>query len=123
MKFLTKRMTPSPRLQVSLSPSLLVFRCLLSPVPCLLILFSAVSAAAQPAGTTQPSGGRWAFIICGHPGDEAHQKQFADSAGRICKAMTERFRFPADHVWVRFGVDDGRTERTSANSVEPRQPP
>jgi hypothetical protein len=58
--------------------------------------------AALPAA----AGDRWAFIICGHPGDEAHREQFADSASRIGAVLADRFGFPADKVWTRFGVDD-----------------
>jgi hypothetical protein len=88
-----------------------------------LSLLSANSAKGQPAGTTQPPAGRWAFIICGHPGDDQHRKLFAESTEQIRKALTERFAFPASNIWIRFGADEGRAERTSANSVESRQLP
>jgi hypothetical protein len=111
--------------------------CPLSPVPCLLLLslLSAFPSIAQPAGSTQPITGRWAFIICGHPGDDAHRKTFAESTEQIRKTLTERFGFPASNVWIRFGADDrpaterepsddaGRAGRTSASSVESRKPP
>jgi hypothetical protein len=80
-------------------------------------------ATAQRANNTQPPTNRWALIICGHPGDEAHRKEFAASAEQIRKALIERFGFPAAGVWVRFGVEEGRAGRTSASSVESRQPP
>jgi hypothetical protein len=63
-------------------------------------------AGVAPAETMTTAANRWAFIICGHPGDEAHRKQFADSATQIRKALVDRWAFPADHVWLRFGVDE-----------------
>ena len=105
----------SPRLLVSLSPCLLVY-----------LLHSAIPAAAQPAPAAD-SGARWAFIICGHPGDEEHRKQFADSASRIVKALTGRFGFAAKNVWIRFGAEDQRAgRRQPPDDVEPQnsdQPP
>jgi hypothetical protein len=125
-----------PRHIQSVRPSPL--RCLLataSAVSVVLTLLFAIPAAAQPAGTTQSPTSRWAFIICGHPGDDAHRKLFAESTEQIRKALTERFGFPAKNVWIRFGADDRRASerqppdedrragRTSASSVESRQPP
>jgi hypothetical protein len=74
-----------------------------------LLLFSTLPAAAAD---------RWGFIICGHPGDEDHRKQFADSADRIRKTLVGRFGFPASNVWIRFGVD-GKDDKTLEASRGP----
>lgn len=105
-----------PSLPVSSSPRLPV--CPLSPVPCLLTLSLILAAAIPSAAQTTPAASpadRRAFIICGHPGDEDHRKQFADSAGQIAKALTNRFGFPAKNVWIRFGADDADKEFLEAS--------
>lgn len=92
----------------------------LSPVRCPLTPVYSVAALALILLSTLPAvaGDRWAFIVCGHPGDEAHREQFADSAGRIRKALVGRFGFPASNVWIRFGVE-AKDEKTLEASRGP----
>lgn len=64
------------------------------------------SAAPQPGGALRarevPSTKR-ALILCGHPGDKAHRKPFAESVEKIRAALIERYEFAADNIHVQFG--------------------
>ena len=54
-------------------------------------------------------GTKRALILCGHPGDKAHRKPFAESVEKIRDALIERYQFAADDIHVQFGgpVADG----------------
>lgn len=80
----------------------------------------AAPASAQSAGdTSQPGhvaspeetplhhkvvpGTRRALIVCGHPGDQPHRQMYARSVAKLHAALTIRYGFPAEQVWVLFG--------------------
>jgi hypothetical protein len=48
-------------------------------------------------------GTKRALILCGHPGDKAHRKPFAESVEKIRDALIERYQFSPDEVHVQFG--------------------
>jgi hypothetical protein len=54
-------------------------------------------------------GTKRALILCGHPGDKAHRKPFAESVEKIREALIERYQFAAGDIHVQFGgpVADG----------------
>jgi hypothetical protein len=54
-------------------------------------------------------GTKRALILCGHPGDKAHRKPFAESVEKIRDALIERYQFAANDIHVQFGgpVADG----------------
>src|SRR3954463_13619073 len=78
---------------------------LLTPAVAASLLPPAVSAAGPPKGT------RRAMVVCGLPGDDEHGKLYAGAVEKIVTALTQRYGFPADQIFVRFGVpvgdDDG----------------
>jgi hypothetical protein len=55
------------------------------------------------AGARAPAAARRALIICGHPGDDEHRKQFADTVESLHKSLVERLAFDSQNVWVLFG--------------------
>lgn len=63
-----------------------------------------VEEAARSAPAT--SGIRRALIICGHPGDDEHRRQFAETLAQMQTALVERYGFHADAVWVLSGGED-----------------
>lgn len=61
----------------------------------------ATGAAGAPSDAAE--GTRRALIICGHPGDKAHRKPFAETVEKLRETLTARFGFAASDVRVEFG--------------------
>lgn len=71
---------------------------------CTLLVALTLSCAGQaPSGEPPSEGTRRALIICGHPGDEAHRKMYAETVEKLHKALIGRSGFSPKEVWVRFG--------------------
>jgi hypothetical protein len=66
----------------------------------------------------EPSDGvRRALIICGHPGDDEHRKQFAATAESLAKSLVERLQFDPAAVWVLFGGEEAAAEAPQPGNV------
>lgn len=55
---------------------------------------------------SQPAGRRNVLIVCGHPGDTAHEIQFAESIGRLHAGLTSNFGVRKQDVTTLFGEVD-----------------
>lgn len=55
--------------------------------------------------TASDAGTRRALILCGHPGTQAFRQAYRESAEKIQDVLVNRWGFPAEHVWVRYGVE------------------
>src|SRR5579872_6666838 len=64
---------------------------------------SAAPEARPLSKTLNFAGTRRALIICGHPGDKAHRKPFAETVEKLREALIERYGFAAADVHVQFG--------------------
>jgi len=62
---------------------------------------TATAAPGAPADAAE--GTRRALIICGHPGDKAHRKPFAETVEKLRESLTTRFGFASSDVRVQFG--------------------
>jgi hypothetical protein len=82
---------PAPHVKTFTAISVMTWYCVLA----IATLNSAPDAA--------PTGQRHALIICGHPGDDAHQELFAGSVNRIRHALTSRLGFDAGLIRIQFG--------------------
>lgn len=76
-----------------------------------LVLGGVLPSWGQRAGgsaeeASDGNGTKWLLMICGHPGDQEHKELFADSVARIRKALTSRFGFDENNVWLWFGADE-----------------
>ncbi len=70
----------------------------------LAVLPSLVATAAESRGDPpERRGTKRALLICGIPGDEEHRALFAGAVEKIASALTTRYGFEADDVFVRFG--------------------
>ena len=47
---------------------------------------------------------RRALVLCGHPGNDTYRQAYERSARTIQRALTDRYAFAAEHVWVRAGT-------------------
>jgi hypothetical protein len=64
------------------------------------------AASADPADkAAAPPRQRHALIICGHPGDAAHTKAFAETVGKIGDGLARTVGIPAERQRVLFGAD------------------
>src|SRR5258708_301300 len=70
---------------------------------------AAVPESELVAGGLTLPGMRRALILCGHPGDRAHRKPFAEVVEKTRQALIERYGFMAGDVHVQFGgpIADG----------------
>ena len=48
---------------------------------------------------------RHALILCGHPGDEAHTKSFAETVGKLREGLTTTVGIPPERQYVLFGSE------------------
>jgi hypothetical protein len=65
------------------------------------------SMTSVGAGQDEPNVGvRRALIICGHPGDDDHRKQFAGTVESLRKSLIDRLQFDSASVWVLFGGEE-----------------
>lgn len=55
------------------------------------------------SGTAPAPGTKRALIFCGHPGDKAHRKPFAETVEKLRAALIEHYGFDAPNVRVQFG--------------------
>lgn len=83
-----------------------------------LILAASVFALAQPpepprevapppreAAPREPLPNRHALVLCGHPGDAAHAKTFAETIGKLRDGLTKTAGIPAEQQYVVFGTE------------------
>ncbi len=66
-----------------------------------------VSSSEPDAANEEPAsdvGTRRALILCGHPGTQVFRQAYRESAEKIHDILVNRWGFPAEHVWVRYGI-------------------
>ena len=81
------------------------------PVPaCAALCLLAATALAQEPATRPAAGVKRALILCGHPGDDDHRKQFGESLVKIHRGLTEQLGFSAENVVAFFGVNADKDE-------------
>jgi hypothetical protein len=94
-----------------------------------MLLCGMLAAAGWAAGGDEPLFGniqitvsqqagestRRALIVCGHPGDDEHRKQFAETVDSLRASLIDRLQFDAESVWVLFGG-----EEVSADAPRPK---
>jgi len=49
---------------------------------------------------------RHALILCGHPGDDAHAKSFAETVGKLREGLAKTVGIPAERQYVLFGSEE-----------------
>ena len=64
------------------------------------------AAQTSPEHTSAAMSTRRALIICGHPGDDEHRKQFAETVESLRTSLIDRLNFDAESVWVLFGGEE-----------------
>jgi hypothetical protein len=66
-------------------------------------------AASQADDSTSNVAGKRgtkrALIICGHPGDDEHQKMYVDTVAKLQQTLSTRYGFPAKEIRIQFGTD------------------
>ena len=74
----------------------------------LLRLFSAcmiLGTVSTAIADDEPQGVRRVLIICGHPGDDAHHKLFAETIERLAKGMETNLKVSPEHIHLQFGAE------------------
>jgi hypothetical protein len=74
---------------------------------CLALSLAFVATSRGVAQNPESAGEKRVLIICGHPGDDEHERMFADSVSRIRDALVSRFGFASDAIRVQFGSKEG----------------
>ena len=75
--------------------------------PSLLFLLPLTMLLMAAGQQDEPKAGvRRALIICGHPGDDEHRKQFAATVESLAKSLVEHLQFDPAAVWVLFGGEE-----------------
>lgn len=94
---------------------------MLACISCAALLLAAIRGAGERAlaggvpetevvsGKVPAPGTKRSLIFCGHPGDKAHRKPFAETVEKLRAALIEHYGFEASNVRVQFGgsVADG----------------
>lgn len=66
-----------------------------------------LAAAASAYDDTAPSAPkRWAFLLCGLPGDDEHERLYADTLRETIITLTEHYGFPPSQVRFLAGSDE-----------------
>lgn len=73
--------------------------------------------APAPADNGIGARTRRALIICGHPGDDEHRKQFAETVESLRTSLIDRLQFDSESVWVLFGGEDAPQDVPRPNEV------
>jgi hypothetical protein len=63
-------------------------------------------AAGTPPANKDAVPRRHALILCGHPGDAAHAKSFAETVGKLGEGLTKTAGIPAERQYVVFGAEE-----------------
>jgi hypothetical protein len=73
----------------------------------MLLPLSARSNAPPEAPAPRPVAipRRHALIMCGHPGDAAHAKSFAETVGKLREGLTRTVGIPEERQYVLFGSE------------------
>jgi len=64
-----------------------------------------VAPPPRPAAPREPLPRRHALVLCGHPGDAAHAKTFAETVGKLGEGLTKTAGIPAERQYVVFGSE------------------
>ena len=64
-----------------------------------------VAPAPRAAAEKVPIPHRHALILCGHPGDEAHTKTFAETVGKLRDGLAATVGIPPERQYVLFGAE------------------
>ncbi len=70
----------------------------------LLVIFGE-SALALQAADQKTTGTRRVLIICGHPGDEAHHRHFAETIDRLRQGLIQNLHVQPDQISLQFGAE------------------
>jgi hypothetical protein len=62
-------------------------------------------AAADKAAVPR----RHALILCGHPGDDAHAKSFAETVGKLRDGLDKTVGIPPERQYVLFGAEEPKS--------------
>jgi hypothetical protein len=79
-----------------------------APAPRPVAPSSVVAEPAPPprlAAPREPLPRRHAIILCGHPGDAAHAKTFAEIVGKFGEGLAKTVGIPAERQYVVFGSE------------------
>lgn len=52
-----------------------------------------------------PTTNRWLLLVCGLPGDEEHERIFAETSRDLLDTLTQHYDFSTDHMYFLAGVD------------------
>lgn len=63
------------------------------------------SAQDAGGGVLLPPAHRWLLLVCGLPGDEEHERNFADTSRDLLETLTDHYDFAADHTYFIAGGD------------------
>ena len=76
----------------------------LSPIR-LLLPFLVLGYCSSYSPAQEPIGVRRVLIICGHPGDEAHHKLFAEIVERLQQGLITNLDVAPEHIHLQFGAE------------------
>jgi hypothetical protein len=76
-----------------------------APLALMLALNPGASRGDEANSPAPTAGTRRALLVCGLPGDEDHRKLYAGVVEKLFKELTEHYRFPAENIVVRFGME------------------
>jgi hypothetical protein len=71
-------------------------------------------AAAPKTAAEKPKGVRRALILCGHPGDEEHRKDFAATVEKLASGLTKHVGIAKTEIRILFGSSDNPMEPSGA---------
>lgn len=74
-------------------------------ITCLLSLAAMLVASTGYGQSEEESGVRRVLIVCGHPGDEAHHKLFAETIERLSEGLVKNLNVAPDHISIQFGAE------------------
>lgn len=72
---------------------------------CLLMLLAVTCLSSAHLRAEDTEGVRRVLIICGHPGDDAHHKLFAETIERLHKGLTTNLDVAPERIQVQFGAE------------------
>jgi hypothetical protein len=71
--------------------------------------------AQPPAVVEKAKGVRRALILCGHPGDEDHRKDFAATVEKLASGVSKQLGIAKSEIRILFGASDNPKEPTGSS--------